>query len=139
MAVAAVTLFLGICESGGDDATSEERALHLAAIFAGDSPSDIPFTDEYFDCIINVKRQPDPPASPLRNVAGKCLWTVEPQGSGWKVTFRETWLCSDWAADAAGYPPCESISGFHEWQYFVDLNSGTVSLLDDTGQFAPDM
>jgi hypothetical protein len=139
-AVASVTLVLGVCE--GDDTpdeTSETRALEQAVIFHGDRLADIPFTDQTYDCIINVAIEPEPPASPLRDVAGRCIWTVEPQGSAWVVTVRETWFCSDWNAEIAGYPPCSGLTGFHEWQYFVDLQTNSTNLLDDSGQFAPDM
>lgn len=139
-AMASVVLVLGICEGDGKDAqTDSERALEIAAIFHGDLYSQIPYTDDYYDCIINVAIVPDPPASPLRDVAGRCFWTVRPQGNSWVVTFRETWFCSDWSAKIQGYPPCNGLTGFHEWQYFVDLRNNTVNLLDDTGQFAPDM
>ena len=139
MAVTSVTLVLGVCESDDGGEVSESRALELAVIFAGDNINDVPYTGDYFDCTINIGRQPAAPASPLRAVHGRCLWDVKPQGSSWLVTFRETWFCSDWSAIAAGYPPCDGINGFHEWEYFVDLDANTVELLDDTGQFAPDM
>lgn len=141
--LSSVFLLLGVCEDSGDDPSEqqdEQRALELAAVHAGDRVSDIPYTGDYYDCIIFVALQPEPPASPLRNVNGRCIWTVEPEGStSWVVTFRETWLCSDWAADAEGYPPCNELTGFHEWKYFVEFADNGVNLLDDSGQFAPDM
>ncbi len=143
--VVGVTMLLTACGGGNDTNTDEEattraRVLELAAIFAGDLVSHIPYTDEYYDCVIFVKVAPEPPASPLRDVAGRCLWTVEKQtDKTWVVTFRETWFCSDWAAQIEGYPDCNELTGFHEWEYFVDLTDNSTTQLDDRGQFAPDM
>jgi hypothetical protein len=138
-----VVTLLAACGGGGDKQQEEEernRALTLAAQFAGDQVSDIPATDQSYDCVIHVALKPDPSASPLRDVVGRCIWSLDRQGSdAWVVTFRETWRCSDWAAEVQGYPPCNSVTGFHEWKYHVDTKENTVSQLDDRGQFAPDM
>lgn len=139
LAVAAVTLVLGVCESGDSDSTEQMKALKLALFHVGDDPDAVPPIGQRYDCTINIGHQPRPPASPLRAVGGTCIWDVARQGNNWNVTFHETWFCSDWAADAQGYPPCDSITGNHEWQYFVDLGAGTVSELSSQGQFAPDM
>lgn len=137
-ALTAAALFFSACD-GGDDSTEREKALALAAAQNGDDPNIIPPDGVNYDCTINVARQPAAPQSPLRAVAGKCLWNMEPQGGSWLITFRETWLCSDWSAVAAGFPPCEGLTGFHEWEYLVNVPSGTVDVLGDRGQFAPDM
>jgi hypothetical protein len=138
-----LTLAVVACGGGGGDDQEDDvegRVLEMAAIYAGDLVSQIPFTDDYYDCTIHVRIVPEPPASPLRDVAGRCLWTVEKQSdTAWIVTFRETWFCSDWAAEIEGYPECDGLTGFHEWEYFVDLTDNGVNLLDDRGQFAPDM
>lgn len=141
-----VALALSACgggDGGGDNETAdpeESRVLELAAIYAGDLVSDIPYTDDNYDCTINVRVVPEPPASPLRDVLGRCLWTLEQQSdTNWVVIFRETWFCSDWAAEIEGYPECSGLTGFHEWEYLVDLTDNGVNLLDDRGQFAPDM
>ena len=139
MALTSVLLVLGVCESDDGGEVSERRALDLAVVFAGDNPKDVPYTGDYFDCTIHIGHQPAAPASPFYDVPGKCFWDIEPQGRSWRVTFRESWFCRDWAATGAGFPPCDGITGFHEWEYFVDLEAGSVELLDDTGQFAPDM
>lgn len=139
LAAASVTLILGVCGSGEDSSTEQERALKLALAQAGDDPNYLPTLGETYDCTIFPRRQPAAPQSPLHPVAGKCLWNIEEQGSSWLTTFRETWLCSDWSADADGFPPCDSITGFHEWEYLVNVPSGTVDELSSRGQFAPDM
>jgi hypothetical protein len=138
----AAAAFMGACGGGSGDSgedSDQVNALKAALSFAGDDPSAVPPIGETYDCTINPLRQPDPPASPLLPVHGRCFWDVEAQGDSWIVTFRETWFCQDWTADAAGYPPCDSITGNHEWQYLVDLKGNTVDQLSSRGQFAPDM
>ena len=140
LASAAVLIACGGDGNDAEEQETRERVLGLAAQFAGDDPSDIPITEENYDCVIHVAVVPDPPASPLEDVIGSCLWSLSKQGStSWTVTFRETWRCSDWSAEAAGYPPCDGVTGSHEWKYFVDMSNHTVTELDDSGQFAPDM
>jgi hypothetical protein len=60
------------------------------------------------------------------------------QTSTWLVTFRETWACSQFAQDVEGYPPCTAITGFHEWQYEVNLATNEVISVGETGQYPPD-
>lgn len=139
LAVASVTLVLGVCGGGGDKPSEQAKAFQLAITQAGDDPNSLPPLGATYDCTIFPQRQPPAPQSPLRAVAAKCLWNIEPQGGSWLATFRETWLCSDWSAEAESFPPCDSITGFHEWEYLVNVPSGTVDILSSRGQFAPDM
>jgi hypothetical protein len=138
-AVFLVSLPFGLCSSSPDTTPSagQVKALRSALAAIGDDPNELPPLAQNYDCTINVTIQANPPASPFHDVHGKCIWTVEQQGNVWIATFKETWLCDDWSATAAGYPPCEPPTGVHEWQYQVDA-SGAVQEIENKGPFAPD-
>ena len=129
-----MTLVLGVCESdGGSDDSDATKRSQLAVAFVGDDPNDVPYTWG----LLRLHDQHRAPASragkPVaRRRMASASGTSSRRAGSWLVTFRETWFCSDWSAVAAGYPPCDGISGFHEWEYLVDLDAGTVELLDDT-------
>lgn len=134
-----VSLPFGLCNgsSGSTQAADPVKALKAAMVAIGDDPNSVPPIAQNYDCTISIRSQPTPPASPLNPVPGTCLWTVLQQGNLWLVTFRETWFCKDWSANVAGYPPCQDPTGFHEWQYQVDIR-GPVQEISSTGAFAPD-
>jgi hypothetical protein len=134
-----VSLPFGLCNgsSGSTQAADPVKALKAAMVAIGDDPNSVPPIGQNYDCTISIRSQPAPPASPLNPVPGTCLWTVLQQGNLWLVTFRETWFCKDWSANVTGYPPCQDPTGFHEWQYQVDIR-GPVQEISSTGAFAPD-
>ncbi len=135
-----VSLSFGLCNksSGDTHAGDQVKALKAAMVVIGDDPNNVPPIGQNYNCTISIGHQPAQPASPFKPVLGSCLWTVVNQGNLWLATFRENWLCKDWSANATGYPACQDPTGFHEWQYQVDLK-GPVQEISSTGAFAPDM
>jgi hypothetical protein len=135
-----VSLSFGLCNksSGDTHAGDQLKALKAAMVVIGDDPNNVPPIGQNYNCTISIGHQPAQPASPFKPVLGSCLWTVVNQGNLWLATFRESWLCKDWSANATGYPACQDPTGFHEWQYQVDLK-GPVQEISSTGAFAPDM
>jgi hypothetical protein len=91
---------------------------------------------EEFDCVI----EPGPAGvGKVEPIDGTCEWQFEKQGEQWLITFHEEWVCDDFAADSLDHRPCDGEKGSHEWEYLVDLDSGSVLPLADRGQFAPQM
>jgi hypothetical protein len=130
--LALLTLVLGLCGGDDDEVDPEEAQKAVQAVLPqqGDDPNNIPPINETYECILVPGQGLDP-------VTASCLWTVEEQDPGHIVTVRETWLCADFSADFEDYPPCSGTSGFHEWQYFVDVEGRELELLEETGQFPP--
>ena len=137
--LAFVLLSAGCGVLPGDDDDEDERTDRELAvdaiIFTGALEAEAPpqIGDEY-DCVVG----PGPAGQgQIQPIDAVCIWTSEPQGEQWLVTFRETWLCDDFSADVEGFPPCSEETGFHEWEFLVDLQRSTFQQLDDRGQFAP--
>jgi hypothetical protein len=125
------------CGGGEDDdaaATPDaraEQAVNAARAVQGELFGQVPPINSPYDCGIHLKT-----ATP---VPGRCEWTAVEQPPFWIVTFRETWSCNQFSRQVAGYPDCTAITGFHEWEYQVDLATGALEQLDETGQFPPDL
>lgn len=134
-----VALALMAACGGGSGGGDEVKALQAAMAHLGDDPNNPPEIGQEFDCVISIGHQPASPQPTLSDVPGRCLWNVEAQGSSWIVSFRETWFCDDFSAQAPGYPECASARGQHNWQFLVDLGAGSIDTLSESGQFAPDM
>lgn len=138
MLIAGALLLAGTSAcGGGDDDTNapevavqdQQRAVDFVTVVTGEGARP-PVIGESYDCGLFLAR-----ATP---VPGRCLWTVVEQPPNWIVTFRETWACGEFAKDVQSFPACTNVTGFHEWVYEVDLNTGDVQLIDETGQFPPD-
>jgi hypothetical protein len=128
---------------GGDDPTpnpaARTNALQLAILTRDGQIGALPTLDEPYACVLEVALQPEAPEPTLHPVDSTCLWSVEEDGNYWKATLTETWRCDDFAAEAQGYPACVPPTGFHEWEYQVDLSTGMSTEVGSRGQFAPDM
>lgn len=137
LALVFVALAFGAC-GGDDDATSpavgdESAAIELALLAHGSDKEAVPLIGDEYVC--------DIPAGDLAPVNARCRWTAVPstdQEGAWEVTFREVWLCEDFAVEADAFPPCNELTGFHEWTYLVDLRTNSAETLDEIGQFPPD-
>jgi hypothetical protein len=123
------------CGGGDDDDTAADdvaalRAVNAVRALQGDLTGGPAPINSPYDCGIHLTA-----ATP---VPGRCEWTAEEQAPYWIVTFRETWSCSQFSREVEGFPACTAITGFHEWVYQIDIASGALEQLDETGQFPPD-
>jgi hypothetical protein len=127
-----VALVLGLCGDDDDEVDPEEAQKAVQAVLPqqGDDPNVIPPINESYECLLVPGRGLDP-------VRASCRWTVEEQDPGYLVTVRETWLCEDFSVEIEDFPPCDATSGFHEWEYFVDVEGRELELLSERGQFPP--
>ena len=125
-------LVLGLCGDDDDEVDLEEaqKAVQAVLPLQGEDPNNVPPINESYECLLV-------PGQGLDAVQASCRWTVEEQDPGHIVTVRETWLCDDFNVEIADYPPCDGTSGFHEWEYFVDVEGRELELLDERGQFPP--
>jgi hypothetical protein len=130
--VALVAMLLGVCGDDESEVDPEEarRAVETVLPLQGEDPGIIPPIGDSYECILVPGQGLDP-------VRASCLWEVEEQGEGHLVIVRETWLCEDFSGDFPNYPPCDGLSGFHEWEYYVDVEGRELELLDERGQFPP--
>jgi hypothetical protein len=79
-------LVLSACGGGGD--TEETKALRAAISFQGDDPSaPLPPLGQSYQCAITVVSQPSPPATPIPDVFGTCLWNLEQRSNVWYSTL----------------------------------------------------
>jgi hypothetical protein len=128
-----VSLPFGLCSDDEPEVDPDDAFRAVQAVLPrheGD-PNNVPPIGNAHSCTLT-------PGRGLDNVQGNCLWTVESQGEQFIVTLRQTWRCEDFSGDFANYPPCSGQTGFHEWEYLVDLDRGSVQLLEERGQFPPD-
>lgn len=141
---ALAALVLAACGGGDDGGSStqdeidQEKAIAIVVSLRGDEITTIPVFNADYNCTLAAS---GPQADQIEPVAARCRYDAEKQEqeSQWRITFRETWSCDDFKAEAPGYPPCVGQTGFHEWTYLVDLRERTSELIDERGQFAPNM
>lgn len=132
-AVALVSLPFGLCGDEADELDSAEaQAVRLVRqVLNQDVGAPVPVGSDYA-CVTVFGED-----TGLQPVEMNCRFDLEEQAPNYIVTFREVWRCDDFAADHPDYPPCDGLTGFHEWVYLVNPR-GDVQLLDETGQYPPD-
>jgi hypothetical protein len=130
-------LTLGVCDDadrGEPQADDALEAIQLAILTGGLDWDPPPETGRAYSCVLDSQFGP---------VDGSCRWDALPSNDpgSWRVVFRETWACEQFSADAYGYgyPACSESTGFHEWVIEVNLLAGKGEVVDETGQFPPDL
>jgi hypothetical protein len=138
LAAALAALTAAACRSS--DSESEEITILKATMIAfGDDPEvHVPPINADFECAINSGWAQPQGATPRPPVGGICRWDLMDQGGAWYVSFKEAWACDEFSLDRPDFPPCNSETGTHTWNFIVDQNM-KVTQIGDSGQFSPDM